>query len=245
MKDWIPLVAAFLGFLAGFAGPWLTQRSNRQIEADRREHEQKQAKAADQKQLFIDIVEYVEERAAWLRTLEWFDSDHEPAKLSLHPSQLAGRVKLSAPYWVSVAWDDFDRKLAEVDGDIRLGNFHPHGDLPHIMELDDSMAVPRALVAGEILVAAVRAAHEQESFSDCIDDLTTRLDHQPDRRLIAVITEWKKSAETKDSRWYGSLAGHPRALARSSRDAEQRERAGAVTGVMPVGGGDVDNPVRT
>jgi hypothetical protein len=39
MKDWIPLIGAFLRFLAGIGGTWSTQRGLRKTEAEKWQQE--------------------------------------------------------------------------------------------------------------------------------------------------------------------------------------------------------------
>jgi hypothetical protein len=207
MTIWVPLISAFVGALAGISGAWISQLGIRKIEADKRSHEQKKTQTADRKQLFVDIVEYAEDRIAWLRYLEWYGGREERAKLNLHPSQLAGRVKLSAPHWVILAWDEFDGYLEDVNSAISLGNIHPHRDLPDIIEFDDDTLVPRAHIRGEILIAAVRAEHEGESLAVLMEAMKSRLNR--DHRLLPALDHWRQAASKEDSPWRGAHGALP------------------------------------
>lgn len=230
MKDWIPVIAAFLGFAAGIAGTWLTQRANRQLEQvkqdsnkqlerDKWSREQEKTKAADQKQLYIDVVEYVEDQLAWLHNLDYgFRKGQESAKLNLHPHQLAGRVKMFASYTVITEWDGFQRAVDYVHGEIRYGNMHERPDLPGTGDLDDQDAVPRAVVAGNFLILVVRADYEATSVMDQVPLLSRTIPIQDERYQAALVTHQAAFMEAAE-------VGQPvreRLLADGAMDLAQR-----------------------
>ena len=160
MKDWIPLIGALVGFIAGISGTWWTQRSARMLETAKWDREQRKAERAETKQLYIDIVEYAEDRIAWLRGFDYGFTKAESANLNLHPNQLAGRVKMFASTPVIAGWDYFQRHLDAVHMNIRLGNMHERPDLPGTADLDDQQVIPDAAVAGEFLILIVRSEYE-------------------------------------------------------------------------------------
>ena len=187
MKDWIPVISAFLGFVAGIFGTWLTQRANRQLEttkqdatrqleSDRWERERQKVRASEQKQLYVDLVEYIEDQLTWLRHYDLgIKRKVEPAKLNLHPNQLGGRVKIFASTSVVFGWEGLQRALSVVENEFAQGNVYERPDLPGRTDLHDQRVIPAAVVAGELLILVVRAEYEKVVVADLIPVLRQTL----------------------------------------------------------------------
>lgn len=200
MKDWIPVVSAFLGFVAGLSGTWLTQRASRQLETARWQREQAKAKETERRQLYVDVVEYIEDRLAWLRNADWSVEQFEAAKLGLHRNQLAGRVKMSAPRSVVVGWEYFRYHLEGVQAAFRLGNVRESRELPDTIELIDESLIPEAVIAGEIAILVIRAEIESKSLPDLLGDL--KYDSLPDDpRYRGALEKFWEDTSIAGSPW--------------------------------------------
>ncbi|MEU1965885.1 hypothetical protein ABZ541_19420 [Micromonospora sediminicola] len=203
---WATLLTALSGSLVGglftLAGVAWSERATHQREVTmdrlRRSQDRADRLREAQRQLFVDMAEYVEDRQAWYDNIEaGTGSPADLAKLTLHPNQLTGRVKLYASPVVQQLWVTFLAANATIVANIDLGNFHQ--DQWSDFVLDDRTCVPRARAAAVLMIAGLRAALSNE-MSDALelDDEAARLvaevealpahpHSEPDPELIAEI----------------------------------------------------------
>jgi len=200
MKDWIPLIGAFLGFVAGIFGTSSTQRANRRQEWERWKRDQATAQAVECRQLFIEAVEHIEDQMAWLRSLDRLTSSQTSADLASRQTRTSARLKLFASAYTEVAWDDFLEHVAYVIQALELGQViqRQNGDRSTAQPANLDL-LPRALLTGEILVIIIRAELAQEDPYPLLDGLRRRL---PDQRYEAAFQAWAQEASVSSSRWF-------------------------------------------
>ncbi|WP_147457509.1 hypothetical protein [Micromonospora sp. CV4] len=181
--DWATLLTALSGSLVGglftFAGVAWSQRATRERELtiDRMRHSRDKADRLREtrRQLLVDMAEYVEDRQAWYDNMEnGAGGAADLAKLTLHPNQLTGRVKLYAPPVLQQLWVTLIAANATIVWNIDLGNYQQ--DEWGGGALDDSTCVPRAQAAADLMTAGIRAALSDEGSEVLgLDDAEARL----------------------------------------------------------------------
>jgi hypothetical protein len=157
MKDWIPVVSALVGFLAGISGTWLTQRSARQIEADRWHREQRRSADQEVRQLHIDVAEHIENHIRLLKDSEVATKTGDPAKLTVHRSQIGGRIKIYGSNVLAVGWEEFQATLDHIDYEFDQGLVKTHHDMQDVATLADETLIPTAVVTGEVVLQIIRS----------------------------------------------------------------------------------------
>jgi hypothetical protein len=180
---WATLLTALSGSLVGglftFAGVAWSQRATRERELtiDRLRHFRDKADRLreTQRQLFVDMAEHVEDRQAWYDNLEaGTGRAADLAKLTLHPNQLTGRVKLYTSPVVQQLWVTFLAANATIVSNIDLGNYQQDRWGGGVLE--DRTCVPRAQAAADLMTAAIRAGLSDEGSDTLgLDDAEARL----------------------------------------------------------------------
>jgi hypothetical protein len=191
MKDWIPVISAVLGFLAGISGTWLTQRATRQLESDRWEREQTRTRQQEVLQLYVDVAEYIEDRIGWMKNADWANDGYDPAALRLHRAQLGARVKTLAARRVVVAWESFGRAVEDIRDNYRLGNMKEIPEL-NTATLSDEALIPKAIVGGEIVLLIIRSLVEDRPLEALLPGLKQTL--PKDARYANAVDKWIEEA---------------------------------------------------
>jgi hypothetical protein len=212
VKDWIPLIGVVIGVLAGFAGTWLTQRSAQRLERTRFEHEQAKAREAERHQAFLEILEYVEDRMAWLTSVEDLTA-YEPSNIGTHPALVAAKVKIFGSEEMEIAWWEFRELISAVMWSFAQGNVIVGDGDPNAGKLSDRTQIPRTLHAGEIVILAVKAQLWKDSFVDLALDDDFLLGKY---ELRKIHEEWLEDTLDATEPWWNFFA--------SSGDKELREQ---------------------
>ncbi len=121
------------------------------------------------------MAEYVEDRQAWYDNMEnGTGRAADLAKLTLHPNQLTGRVKLYAPPGLQQLWVTLLAANATIVWSIDLGNYQQ--DEWGGGTLDDRTCVPRAQAAADLMTAGIRSTLGDEGSEMLgLDDMEARL----------------------------------------------------------------------